>query len=76
MFNGFGIVYGGISYSLVDSVLVFVFNLQGRYVLSIEIFILYIVFLKAGDIIMAMVIEEQCSCCIGFYWVEICKADG
>lgn len=76
MTNGFGIAHGGITFSLADSALAFASNAQGRHALSVETSISHTAPLREGDEITAIANEEHCSYHIGFYRVEVRKADG
>lgn len=53
MLNDFGIVHGGISFSLADSALAFASNSHGRLSVSIQTTISYTNPAKAGDVLIA-----------------------
>lgn len=53
MLNGFGIVHGGISFSLADSALAFASNSHGRLSVSIQATMSYTNPAKAGDLLIA-----------------------
>ncbi len=75
MLNGFGIVHGGITYSLADSALAFASNSHGRKCVSVETSISHTCSLLEGDEIYASAEELHCSNKIAVYQVRIKKKD-
>jgi len=75
MTNGFGIVHGGICYSLADSALAFAANSHGRQSVSIETSISYISSVKTGAILTATTIEESRNHRIAIYQIRVCTED-
>lgn len=71
MLNGFGIVHGGITFSLADSALAFASNSRGRHAVSIETSISHIKSLHEGDIITAFAEEESLGEKIAIYRVTV-----
>ncbi len=76
MVNGFGIVHGGISYSLADSALAFASNSRGRLAVSIETSISHTEKVRAGDVLTAVAEEENLTHKIGNYRVTVKNQDG
>lgn len=71
MLNGFGILHGGISYSLADSALAFAANSRGRHALSIESGISHLRSPRAGEILTAQVEELSLGGRIAVYQVRV-----
>lgn len=71
MLNGFGILHGGIAFSLADSAVAFASNSHGRMSVSIEASISYIEPCKEGDTLIATVEEVGSSHKIGIYSITI-----
>lgn len=71
MLNGFGIVHGGIAYSLADSALAFASNSHGRKSVSIETSISHLISCKEGDILIAEAVEESLGNKVAIYTVNI-----
>ncbi|MBD79793.1 MAG: thioesterase [Crocinitomicaceae bacterium] len=76
MLNGFGILHGGIAFSLADSALAFAANSHGRKCLSVENSIHYTGSCTTGDEIIARASEVSRSHKIAVYSVEVKKASG
>lgn len=74
MLNGFGILHGGISYSLADSALAFAANSRGRHALSIESGISHVRSPRVGERLTAHVEELSLGSRIAVYQVRV--ADG
>ena len=72
---GFGIAYGGITYSIADSALAFAANTHGRQSMSIDTSINHTETLKEGDKIVAIAKEESLKNRFGFYKIEIKRDD-
>ncbi len=71
MLNGFGIVHGGIAYSLADSALAFASNTHGRQAVSIETSISHLESLREGDTLTARAEEEHLGHKIAVYRVVL-----
>ncbi len=71
MLNGFGILHGGVSYSLADSALAFASNSHGRQALSIETSISHVRAPRAGELLRAVAAELSLSPRIGIYQVRV-----
>lgn len=71
MLNGFGILHGGVSYSLADSALAFASNSHGRQALSIETSISHVRAPRAGELLRAVAAELSLSARIGIYQVRV-----
>ncbi|HEX6916020.1 MAG TPA: hotdog fold thioesterase [Chitinophagaceae bacterium] len=76
MCNGFGIIHGGITYSLADSALAFASNSHGKHAVSIEVSISHIKALHPGDVIIAVAEEKGHSNKLAIYEVIVRTADG
>lgn len=75
MLNGFGIVHGGITYSLADSAFAFASNSHGRQSVSIETAISHMVALKEGEVMIAEAKEERVTNKLGFYTIRVTRPD-
>lgn len=71
MLNGFGILHGGISYSLADSAFAFASNSCGRKSVSIETSISHLKKLFPGDLLLATAKKISSSHKTGLYGVNI-----
>jgi len=71
MLNGFGILHGGIAFSLADSALAFASNSHGRKSVSIEASMSYISQVKEGEIITAFASEISLGNKIGIYHIPV-----
>lgn len=71
MLNGFGILHGGITYSLADSALAFASNSQGRHAVSVETSISHLKQIGPNELLRAKAIERLISNRIGVYEIEI-----
>ncbi len=71
MLNGFGIVHGGIAYSLADSALAFASNTHGRQAVSIETSISHLESVREGDTLVARAEEEHLGHKIAVYRVVL-----
>lgn len=71
MLNGFGILHGGISYSLADSALAFASNSHGRLSMSVETSISHLISGKEGDILTATAEEMHLSNKIATYHITV-----
>jgi len=74
MLNGFGILHGGITYSLADSALAFASNSRGQHALSIETSISHLQKVGPNEKIFAVATEKSLSNRIALYEVEITNA--
>lgn len=71
MCNGFGIVHGGITFSLADSALAFASNAHGRLSVAIECSISYPNPVNVGDVLTAEATEVSLSNKIGIYNIPV-----
>lgn len=71
MLNGFGILHGGISYSLSDSALAFASNSYGYKSVSIETSISHLKIVNPGETLLAKATEIHRGRSIGVYEVNI-----
>lgn len=71
MLNGFGILHGGVSFSLADSAFAFASNTHGRKAFSIETSISHVSKVNEGDILTATAEELSLSNKIGIYQVKV-----
>lgn len=76
MVNGFGIVHGGITFSLADSAFAFACNSQGRHAVSIDTSISHLQKTGVGETLFAEAKEENLSHKIGLYRVEVTNEKG
>lgn len=67
MFNGHGIIHGGISYSISDSALAFAANSRGQKAVSIETSISHILPILIGDELTVECSEINCGKTIARY---------
>ena len=71
MVNGFGVVHGGITYSLADSALAFASNSHGRQSMSVETSISHTKPCQVGDTLTAEAVEESLSYKIAIYHISV-----
>ena len=71
MCNGFGIIHGGITFSLADSALAFASNAHGRMSVALECNISYPKAVNVGDVLFADANEVSLSNKIGIYNIAI-----
>lgn len=71
MLNGFGILHGGITYSLADSALAFASNSQGRQAVSVETSISHLKQIGSNELLRAKATEQSISNRIGVYEIKI-----
>jgi len=76
MLNGFGILHGGIAFSLADSALAFASNSHGRKSVSVEASMTYISQVKEGEMITASAEEMSLSNKIGVYHIGVTRESG
>lgn len=76
MLNGFGILHGGISFSLADSALAFAANGYGHHAMSIHNSIDYLQPCRLGDELLAIASEESRTSRLARYRVEIHGDEG
>ena len=75
MLNGFGILHGGVSFSLADSAFAFASNSRGRKAFSIDNNISYLHKVSEGEELVAKAEEISLSEKIGIYQVTITNQD-
>jgi len=71
MLNGFGILHGGVTFSLADSALAFASNSYGRLSVAVEASISFPSAAKEGDTLIAEANEINLSNKIGVYIIDI-----
>jgi acyl-CoA thioesterase len=71
MVNGFGIVHGGVVFSLADSAFAFASNSRGKHSVSIDTSITHLKPAYPGDILMAEAREVHTSRKLGHYNVRV-----
>ena len=76
MCNGFGIIHGGITFSLADSALAFASNAHGRLSVALECSISYPNPVNVGDVLIAQATEVSLSNKIGIYNIPVTKQNG
>jgi acyl-CoA thioesterase len=76
MLNGFGILHGGIAFSLADSALAFASNSHGRKSVSVEASMTYTSQAREGEMITATAEEISLSNKIGVYHITVTRDSG
>ena len=76
MVNGFGVVHGGITFSLADSALAFASNSYGRVAMSIENNIAYPAPVNVGDILTAKSAQLSMTNSLAVFDITVSKQDG
>jgi acyl-CoA thioesterase len=76
MCNGFGIIHGGITFSLADSALAFAANAHGRLSVALECSISYPKSVNIGDVLFAEATELSLSNKIGIYNIHVSNQNG
>ncbi|HMR45606.1 MAG TPA: hydroxyphenylacetyl-CoA thioesterase PaaI [Bacteroidia bacterium] len=76
MLNGFGLIHGGIAFSLADSALAFASNAYGRLSVALECSISYPAPVNNGDILTAAAEELSLTNRIGVYQITISNQQG
>lgn len=76
MLNGFGILHGGISFSLADSALAFASNSHGRKSVSIEGSMTYTGQVGEGELLRATAKEVSLTNKIAVYDIQVTRQDG
>ena len=76
MCNGFGIIHGGVTFSLADSALAFASNAYGRLSVALECSISYPNPVKVGDTLFAEATEVNLSNKIGIYNIPVTNQNG
>lgn len=76
MLNGFGIIHGGVTFSLADSALAFASNSHGIQSVSIDNSINYFEPAKEGDVLTASTEEVRITNKIGLYHITITNQNG
>jgi acyl-CoA thioesterase len=71
MLNGFGILHGGVTFSLADSALAFASNSYGRLSVAVEASISFPSAAKEGDMLRAVANEINLSNKMGVYIIDI-----
>ena len=76
MLNGFGLIHGGIAFSLADSALAFASNAYGRLSVALECSISYPAPVNNGDTLTATAEELSLTNRIGVYQITISNQQG
>lgn len=76
MCNGFGIIHGGVTFSLADSALAFASNAYGRLSVALECSISYPNPVNVGDTLFAEATEINLSNKIGIYNIPVTNQHG
>ncbi len=76
MCNGFGIIHGGVTFSLADSALAFAANAHGRLSVALECSISYPNPVNVGDTLFAEASEVSLSNKIGIYNIPVSNQNG
>jgi len=76
MCNGFGIIHGGVTFSLADSALAFASNAYGRLSVALECSISYPNPVNVGDTLFAEATEVNLSNKIGIYNIPVTNQHG
>ena len=76
MCNGFGIIHGGVTFSLADSALAFASNAYGRLSVALECSISYPTPVNVGDTLFAEATEVNLSNKIGIYNIPVTNQNG
>ncbi len=76
MLNGFGIVHGGVTFSLADTALAVASNSYNRLSVALEASISYPVAVKLGDVLSAKAIELSLTNKIGVYQILVFNQKG
>ncbi|MBI2279211.1 MAG: hydroxyphenylacetyl-CoA thioesterase PaaI [Bacteroidetes bacterium] len=76
MCNGFGIIHGGITFSLADSALAFASNAHGRLSVALECSISYPNAVNVGDVLIAEATEVSLTNKIGIYNISVTNQKG
>jgi len=76
MCNGFGIIHGGVTFSLADSALAFAANAYGRLSVALECSISYPNPVKVGDVLIAEATQVSLSNKIGIYNIPVSNQNG
>ncbi len=76
MCNGFGIIHGGVTFSLADSALAFASNAYGRLSVALECSISYPNPVNVGDTLFAEATEVNLSNKIGIYNIPVTNQNG
>lgn len=75
MANGFGVVHGGIVYSLADSAFAFAVNSGGEITVAVDCSISYPAAVRAGDVLTATAIEQTATNRLAFCEVTVRNQD-
>ena len=75
MLNGFGILHGGVTFSLADSALAFASNSYGKLSVALDASMSYPAASKQGDVLTATAEELSLTNKTGLYLITICNQD-
>lgn len=75
MVNGFGIVHGGIPFSLADSAFAFACNNRNRLSVALDVTITFTKAVKVGDVLTAEAREQHNGKSTGVYLVDLFNQD-
>lgn len=76
MCNGFGIIHGGVTFSLADSALAFASNAHGRLSVALECSISFPNAVNVGDVLIAEATEVSLTNKIGIYNIPVTNQKG
>lgn len=76
MCNGFGIIHGGVTFSLADSALAFASNAYGRLSVALECSISFPKPVQVGDVLLAEAKEMSLTNKIGIYDIPVKNQKG
>ena len=76
MINGFGIVHGGIAFSLADSAFAFACNNRNQLSVALDTSINFLRAVHVGDVLTAEATEEHDGRSTGLYHVHISNGNG
>lgn len=76
MLNGFGIIHGGIAFSLADSAFAFACNNRNNLSVALDTYINFTKPTMPGDVLTAEATEEHNGRSTGVYQVRITRAEG
>lgn len=76
MLNGFGIIHGGIAFSLADSAFAFACNNRNNLSVALDTSITFTKATKPGDVLTAEAIEQHNGRSTGLYHIQVSNQKG
>ena len=76
MLNGFGVIHGGIAFSLADSAFAFACNSRNNLSMALDTNITFTKATKPGDVLMAEAKEVHNGKSTGLYLIRVINQDG